>query len=221
MGAAVLITLIYTSVVAKIAHGDWQSPDVRIVCACATSACISLFALVAMRERGRILARLLPRWGDLSMGTVSALVLVIVTWAGRTLLAPQGTPRQAWLVQVYYLLGDTWRIQENAALPWLVTLSSMLDEVVWRGWIQDGLGDLMPQWRAWLLTAGLYGLHATPTVFALQDPVEGLNPLILALALAGGLLWGYLTYATGRATAALLAHAGFTYFMVVQFRPAL
>jgi membrane protease YdiL (CAAX protease family) len=122
---------------------------------------------------------------------------------------------------VYYLLGETWNIQEHAAIPWLVVLSSMLDEVVWRGWIQDRLGDVMPKWRAWLCTAGLYAIQATPTLFALQDPIEGLNPLLLALALCGGLLWGFLTYATGRATAAMLAHAGFTYFIVVQFRPAL
>ena len=106
-------------------------------------------------------------------------------------------------------------------MPWLVVLTPMLDEIVWRGWLQDRLSVVVPRGLGWVLTAGLYGLQAVPTVFTLSDSVAGPNPLLLALAMVAGLLFSFLTHITGRATPSMVAHAAFSYFMLLQLRPAL
>ncbi len=221
MGSALLVTLLSVLFTAKIGHGDWRSPPVRLAVSSALSVILAIVALIVLHQRGRIRDRLTPRWGDLSIGVVSAAALIITTWAGRTLLSPRGVPRQAWLAQVYWFLGDPTELESIAWVPWLIALAPMLDEIVWRGWIQEGLSVVVPRGLGWVLAAGLYGLQAIPTLFTLSDSVAGLNPLLLAMALVAGLLFSFLTHVTGRATPSMIAHAAFSYFILLQFRPAL
>ncbi len=221
MGSALLVSVISVLLTAKIGHSDWRSAPDRLLVSAAFSAILGAIAILVMLKRGRIRDRLMPRWGDLSIGVVSAAALIVTTWAGRTLISPRGVPRQAWLAQVYWFLGDPLELETILWVPWLVVLASMLDEVVWRGWIQDRLSVVVPRGLGWVLTAGLYGMQAIPTLFTLRDSVAGPNPLLLAMALVAGLLFSFLTHVTGRATASMIAHAAFSYFMLLQFRPAL
>ena len=221
MGPALLVAVVTLLVNAKIGHAEWRAAPARIVTSAALSLMLGIVAVAALWKSGRLRERLTPKWGDLSIGVVGALALIITTWAGRTILAPRGVPRQAWLAQVYWFLGDTGELEEKFWVPWLIVLAPMLDEVIWRGWLQDRLTVSVGRVRGWLLTTLLYGLQATPTVVALNDPVAGPNPLLLILALLAGLLFGFLTHITNRATPAMIAHAAFTYFILLQFRPAL
>ena len=221
MGASLLVTLVSVLVTAKIGHSDWKTAQVRIAFSSALSLGLAAIAVAVLIRKGRIRDRLYPRWGDLSIGVVSAAALIVTTWAGRTLMSPRGVPRQAWLAQVYWFLGDPTELEAIAWVPWLVVLAPMLDEIVWRGWIQDRLSVVVPRGLGWVLTAGLYSLQAVPTLFTLNDSVAGPNPLLFVLAIVAGLLFSFLTHVTGRATPSMIAHSAFTYFMLLQFRPAL
>jgi membrane protease YdiL (CAAX protease family) len=221
MGPALLITVIAILVNAKIGHADWRTAPARVAVAAAFSATLALVAVLLLLKQGRIRERLTPKWGDLSMGVLGALTLIICTWAGRTILSPRGVPRQAWLAQVYWFMGDPGELQEHFWVPWLVVLAPMLDEVVWRGWIQDELSNSLGGIRGWLMTALLYALQAAPTLFTLRDPVAGPNPLLFMIALVAGLLFGFLTHVTRRAAPAMIAHAAFSYFILLQYRPML
>jgi membrane protease YdiL (CAAX protease family) len=221
MGSALLVCLVSLIVTAKIGHSDWKTPSARLAAAALLSAILAAIALFALWRQGRLRERLTPRWGDLSVGIVGAVALIITTWAGRTLLSPRGVPRQAWLAQLYWFLGDPGELETKFWVPWLVVLAPMLDEIIWRGWIQEGLSVVVPRGLGWVLTAGLYGLCAVPTLFTLGDAVAGPNPLLLVMAMVAGLLFSFLTHVTGRATPAMIAHAAFSYFMLLQFRPAL
>jgi membrane protease YdiL (CAAX protease family) len=221
MAEALLVTLFSALITAKIAHADWRTAPLRIAAAAATSAALSVVALFILARRGRLRERLTPRWGDLSIGVVGAISLVITTWAGRTLISPRGVPRQAWLAQVYWFLGDPTELEAIKWVPWLIVLSPMLDEIVWRGWVQDRLSAVVPRGLGWLLTAFLYGLTAAPTLFTVNDAVAGPNPMLFLLALVAGALFGFLTHVTGRVAPAMIAHATYSYFMMLQFRPPL
>ena len=221
MGPALLITVIAILVNAKIAHADWRTAPARIAVASAFSAALAIVAILVMVKQGRIRDRLTPKWGDLTIGVLGALALIISTWAGRTILSPRGLPRQAWLAQVYWFIGDPGTLQEQFWVPWLVVLAPMLDEIVWRGWLQDELSNSLGAIRGWLVTALLYAFQAAPTLLTLQDPVAGPNPSLLTLALVAGLVFGFLTHATRRATPAMIAHAAFSYFILLQYRPML
>jgi len=221
MAAALVVTLVSMLVTAKIAHADWKTAPIRIALSAALSLALGIIAIVVLARQNRLRERLIPRWGDVSLGVVGAVTLIVTTWAGRTLIAPRGLPRQAWLAQVYWLLGDPLELELTRWVPWLIVLAPMLDEIVWRGWIQDRLSVVVPRGQGWLLTAGLYGLQAAPTLFTVNDSVAGPNPMLLVLALVAGLLFSFLTHVTGRATPAMIAHAAYSYFMLLQFRPAL
>jgi membrane protease YdiL (CAAX protease family) len=208
-------------VTAKIGHADWKTAPIRIAVSSGLSLALASVAIVVLVRQRRFRERLIPRWGDVSIGVVSAVALIITTWAGRTLMSPRGASRQAWLAQLYWFLGDPVELESIKWVPWLIVIAPMLDEIVWRGWIQDRLSVVVPRGHGWLLTAGLYGLQAAPTLFTINDATAGPNPLLLALAMVSGLLFSFLTHVTGRVAPAMIAHAAYSYFMVLQFRPAL
>jgi uncharacterized protein len=182
---------------------------------------LALLACIALARAGRLKDRLLPRRGDVFLGILAAAVVVIATWAGRYLVMPHGSPRGAWLARMYIQLGDPILLQATWWLPLVLIFGPMLDEIVWRGWIQDRLTNQLGIGRGLALTSGLYALTAVPTIFTLVDPVVGTNILFPLLALVGGLVWGYATLLSGRATPAMISHAAFVYFSVMQFRPGL
>jgi membrane protease YdiL (CAAX protease family) len=182
---------------------------------------LALLACIALARAGRLRDRLLPQRGDIFLGILTAAVVIIATWSGRYLIMPHGSPRGVWLARMYIQLGDPIILQATWWLPLVLVFGPMLDEIVWRGWIQDRLTQRLGIGRGLALTSGLYALTAVPTMFTLVDPVVGTNILFPALALVGGLAWGYATVLSGRATPAMISHAAFVYFSVMQFRPGL
>jgi membrane protease YdiL (CAAX protease family) len=66
--------------------------------------------------------------------------------------------------------------------------------------------------------AVLYASAHAPTLWALRDPKAGLNPLLVAAALAAGLVWGAMTRYFERLPPAIVAHALFDWALVMMFR---
>ncbi len=180
-----------------------------------------LLACIALGRSRKLKERLLPRRGDVFLGVASAMVLTIGTWAGRYLIMPHGSPRTIWLARLYLQLGDPIFLQRTWWIPLVLIVGSMMTEVVWRGWIQDQLMQRFGDTRGLAMTSGLYALTAVPSMFNLADPAVGTNVLLPLVAAAGGMVWGYATLQSGRATPAMVSHATFTYFVVMQFRPGL
>jgi len=182
---------------------------------------LALLACIALARAGQLKTRLVPRRGDIFLGVLTATVLIIAAWAGRYLIMPHGSPRNAWLARMYLQLGDPLVLQSTWWLPLVLIIGPMLEEVVWRGWLQQQLTARFGDVRGLLLTTGLYAITTVPTMLPLGDPSVGTNVLFPLLAISGGLVWGYATMLCGRATPAMISHAACAYFLVMQFRPGL
>jgi membrane protease YdiL (CAAX protease family) len=179
---------------------------------------LSVVALHHFWDEGTWRERLAPRWGDLSIGALSAIVLLFALWRGRSALAPAGTPRQAWLYRVYLQLGDPDLLQHSLWLTSLLLFIAVAEELVWRGLVLDILSARLGSRRGWIVSALLYTLSLLPTMFVLRDPVAGMNPLLPTAALGAGLVWGFLSARLGRLPPVAISHMAFTYLTAVQFR---
>lgn len=179
---------------------------------------LAALALVKMWRDGTFVDRLKPRWGDLSIGVISAALLLIASWGAREVLAPAGASRNAWLLHIYILLGSPNRIQDSVVWTGLVLLVPLLSEIAWRGMVLDALNERFGARRGWLLAALAYTLAIVPSAFTLADPTAGLNPLLVVGALGCGLVWSLIASKMGRLPAVIISHVAFVYFSVVQFR---
>jgi membrane protease YdiL (CAAX protease family) len=175
-------------------------------------------ALWAMWDDGTLFDKLRPRWGDLSIGALSAIVLLLASWGVRTYYAPPGTPRQAWLLRVYLQIGDAEALQRSVLLTTCVIAIPVLEEIVWRGFVLGRLEGVVGARAAPPLSALLYGLSILPSVWLLRDPVAGLNPLLVIGALGCGIVWAYTVVLTKRLPPVIFSHIAFTYFSAAQFR---
>jgi membrane protease YdiL (CAAX protease family) len=162
--------------------------------------------------------RLKPRWGDLSIGAITAMVLLIASWRARAVLAPEGTPQQAWLYRVYLQLGDPELLQHSLWLTSAILVIAVAEELVWRGLVLDLLSARLGSRRGWIIATVLYTLSLLPTVYLLRDPNAGLNPLLVTAALGGGLVWSFLAARLGRLAPVAISHMAFSYLTAVQFR---
>lgn len=181
-------------------------------------ALLAALALHYFWDQGTLLDKLVPRWGDLSIGALVAMLLLVASWLGRSALAPSGTPRQAWLYRIYLQLGDPEVLQHSVALSAGLLLIPVAEELVWRGMVLDLVSERVGSRRGWLVTTLLYTLAISPTIFALRDPTAGLNPLLPTAALGAGLVWSFLAGRLGRLPPVAISHMAFTYFSAVQFR---
>ena len=179
---------------------------------------LASLALYRMWDDGTLLDKLKPRWGDLSIGAVTAAVLLMASWAARAALAPVGTPRFLWLLRVYAQVGNPETIQRSALYSSLVLLIPVLEELTWRGMVQDALEERFGPRRGWPFAALAYALAHTPTLIVLTAPGAGPNPLLVTAALGTGLVWGFTARLSGRLPPVIFSHVAFTYFTAVQFR---
>jgi membrane protease YdiL (CAAX protease family) len=181
-------------------------------------ALLAALAVYRMWDDGTLLDWLEPRWGDLSLGAVLAAVLLGASWVARSVLAPAGSVRHAWLLRVYLQFGSAEAIQRSVALTLAVTLVPVFEELVWRQMVLKTLLDRFNSRRAWPLAAIAYSLSLLPSVFTLRDPVAGLNPLLFVAALGCGIFWSFLASMVGRLPPVIISHVAFTYFTATQFR---
>lgn len=183
-----------------------------------SQAPLAIVALKRMKDSGELREMLQPRWGDISMGMGSSLLLLAASWGMRTLMAPEGSPREAWLLRAYLQAGDPKVLQAQ----WPVIAAAIiglafLAEAGWRGLIFPELEVRLGSRLAWPVTGVAYGLAFAPSAWWLRDSA-GLNVLVPMAATAGGLIWGFLAARTRRLTPSMMSHAVFLWFVVVQFR---
>jgi membrane protease YdiL (CAAX protease family) len=161
--------------------------------------------------------RLRPQWGDVTLGILTAVALLGLAWAARTVLLPLGSERLGWLGQLYSKLGSPDAVRGSLTMTGLVVAVSALEELTWRGLVQQELSRRVGPARAWWLAALSYAVATLPAALLLADPVAGPNPVLFVGALSCGLVWGYVAKATGRLPPVAISHAVFTYFIVTRF----
>ncbi len=183
-----------------------------------TMAPLAVLALVRMVRAKEVRELLQPRWGDISLGVGSGLLLYAATWVVRATVTPVGSRREGWLMRVYAQIGDPEIIQRNLTLFGLAMLIvAVMDEVAWRGLVLPVLNERFGTRRGWIVCGAVYGLTLAPTLWWLRDPA-GPNPLVFAAGLAGGMVWSYLATRSSRLVPSILSHAMYVWFVVAQFR---
>ena len=181
-------------------------------------AALAIFALLRMHQRGTLLERLAPRGGDISIGAITALLLLAASWAARGALAPAGTPRQGWLLLLFLQIGDPEHLQRSVVLTSALCLIALAEEIVWRGYVLDELNERFGKRLGWVIAALLYAAAALPTAYTLRLPGVGPNPLLVFAAFGCGIVWTFLAGRFGRLLPSAVSHVAFSYFSAVQFR---
>jgi CAAX protease family protein len=179
---------------------------------------LGALAVRKLWNEGALLDVLAPRWGDFSLGFVTAAVLLFASFGARAVLAPAGSTRLAWLFRIYAQIGDTDAVQHSVVYTGALIVIVICEELVWRSMVLDELTQRFGSRRAWPLAALCYGVTALPTLFTLRDPIAGYNPLLVTAAVGCGLVWSFLASIKGRLLPVVIAHGVFTYFSLLQFR---
>ena len=181
-------------------------------------AVLAVLAILYLRREGTLGDKLRPRSGDLTFGALVTVMLFFGAIAGRKLLAPHGSIREAWVMRVYLQIGDPEFLQQQVVgISFAVIFVAILEEIAWRGLVYTLVEERLGTRRAWPVTAVLYAAAHLPTLVLLADPYAGPNPLIVLAALGCGLVWGLIVARTGRLPVAIFSHALFTWCVAVQF----
>jgi membrane protease YdiL (CAAX protease family) len=183
----------------------------------APHAVLTVLAVRELARDGVLFEQLKPRWGDLSLGAIAAMLLLMASWATRAFLAPPGSERQQWLLLLYVMLGDPEQIQRSIVLTTLLLGITLAEEIVWRGLVTHRLTERFGVRRGWLLAVALYSLASLPTAYTLRAS-PGLNPMLVLATLGCGIVWTYLAVRAGRLVPGIFSHMAFTYFSFMQFR---
>jgi uncharacterized protein len=174
---------------------------------------LTIGACVRLHMRGELHARFRPSMGDLTMGAATAGVLYGLARIVQIVLAPHGSPREAWIMRLYLQLGDP-AAQGRELMAAFAFVAAVLEEITWRGLVLRSLEAAYGLRRAVLLSSLLFGAAHIPTLFVLADPVAGKNPLVVLAALGCGLVWGAIYARTSRLVPCIFAHALFTWAVV-------
>jgi membrane protease YdiL (CAAX protease family) len=181
---------------------------------------LALFALGYAWRRSELKLWVLPQWGDISRGFVSAIALFGISFGFVKLVVHESSPSAAWMVRLYAQAGDTSELRDHMKLVAAgIIAASFAEEIVWRGLVRSALEESLGGTRAWLVSALLYAVAHLPTMWALKDAHAGLNPMVPFAALGAGLVFGGMTrYYLGRLGPAMIAHALFDWGVIMTFR---
>lgn len=174
-----------------------------------------------LRQEDGDLQLLAPRWGDATLAILVALGLFGGAWMLVHVVAKEGTPQHAWILHVYLQAGPPGPLK--AQMPLVVVgllVIAAAEEIVWRGVVTRLCEPLVGSRRAWLVSAVLYALAHTPTLWLLGTETAGKNPILVLGALGAGLVWGALARRLGRLFPGILAHLAFDWTVLVLFRLA-
>jgi membrane protease YdiL (CAAX protease family) len=175
-----------------------------------------------LAQDDQLKAALVPRAGDATLGLLPALVLfTLVSLFVTRVLAPLPelryfTPDGAWVgradahglqaaaewlrERACAAMGRASAIQGSARVAFVLAIAA-LEELAWRGGVQQGLSERFGSTRGWLLASGLYALAQLGTF----------NAAPALLALPCGLLWGAMYRFRGRLAPSILSHAIFSW----------
>ncbi len=159
------------------------------------------------------------RSGDFTRGFAGAAVLFGAAYAFTKVVAPVGSDRESWLARLYLQLGDPTTLRKNVGFIVIaILIMAAAEELVWRGLVTSLLEERVGSRRAWVWAAVLYSLAHVPTMWALRDPVAGLNPILPAAALGAGLVWGYMARRFERLLPGIFSHVLFDWTVLMMFR---
>lgn len=175
-----------------------------------------------LAQDDQLKAALVPRAGDATLGLLPALLLfTLVSLLVTRVLAPLPelryfTPDGAWVgradahglqaatewlrERACAAMGRASAIQGSARVAFVLAVAA-LEELAWRGGVQQGLSERFGSTRGWLLASGLYALAQLGTF----------NAAPALLALPCGLLWGAMYRFRGRLAPSILSHAIFSW----------
>ena len=179
---------------------------------------LALLSVWRMWRDGTLLDLFKWRSGDVALGALVALLLGVGAVAGRQVVIPAGSAPEIWLIRLYLQLGPTPAGTARLLFGLGIVAVALLEEIVWRGMVQQILEEHFGVRRAWILAAGLYALAHLPTLWTLAMPSAGKNPLVILAALYCGAVWGFLVARKQRLPPALVSHALFTYAVTSEFR---
>jgi membrane protease YdiL (CAAX protease family) len=215
--AALPIALCITVVVGLVVRFAFQAEQAgswtMLIAMAGVHVPFAALAVVLLVKDGQLADELRPRRGDLTFGFLAALLMYGAAMAGRQIFLGPDSPRSWWVARIYLQLGD----MSNNRMIYVglaVFVIAMMEELVWRGLVMRTLRGPLGPIRAWLLSSVLYGAAHATTISLLAHPVAGPNPLLVAAALGGGLVWGHLYNRTGRLGPSLFAHALFSWAIV-------
>lgn len=211
--AASLLILSATLLVGVASYYAWAPGHVGSATfwalACGPYVVLAALAIVWAIRDDLLSQWLSPHWGDFTRGIVGAAVLYAAAWSFARYVAAVGSPREIWLVSVYGQIGDPQQLRAHAPLVGAaILLIAVCEEVVWRGMVTQLMADRLGSRVGWLAAAALYALAYAPTMWSLRAG-SGLNPVLVAAALAVGLLGGAMARAFGGLVPAIVAHAFF------------
>jgi membrane protease YdiL (CAAX protease family) len=184
-----------------------------------TYAVLGAVSVWRMWRDGTLLDLFRWRSGDIATGAVGALGLGVGMYLGRQFICPRGSPSESWVVRFYLQIGDVPADRSRMIIYSLaLVLLAVLEEVVWRGMVQQIFEERLGIRRGWVAATMLYALAQVPTVWALAMPPMGKNPLVVLGTLLCGAVWGFLAARKQRLAPALVSHALFLQGIVVHFR---
>ncbi|HEU4539205.1 MAG TPA: CPBP family intramembrane glutamic endopeptidase, partial [Polyangiaceae bacterium] len=158
------------------------------------------------------------RSGDLTLGFMLTLGLGLASALGRRVLAPPGSPTELWLVRIYLQFGEVPREKvAYVATAAAIVVVALLEEITWRGLVQSLLEARFGPRLAWPLGALLFSAAHLPTLWRLEAPGLGPNPLVMLAALGCGGVWGFVAARLGRLGPSLASHALYTYGLTMAF----
>jgi membrane protease YdiL (CAAX protease family) len=220
----VVITLVVVGAGAYFAFRPESSGTVAFwVFAAGPSLVLGTVAAAWARREDLLRDWLFPRWGDFTRGVAGAALFFGVAYAFTRIVAPVGSRREIWLVALYGQIGDPRLLAAHApAIAATIAATALAEEVLWRGLVTQLLAEKVGSRMAWLWAAGLYALAYVPSAWSLRaggasGGLAALNPVLVVVALGGGLLWGAMARGFGRLAPSVLAHALFDWAVVMMF----
>jgi uncharacterized protein len=218
--AASLFILLATLLVSVASYYAWAPGHVGSATfwalTCGPYVCLAGLAIWWAIRDDLLSQWLSPHWGDFTRGIVGAAVLYAAAWSFARYAAPVGSPREIWLVSLYGQLGDPQQLRAHAPLVGgAILLASACEEVVWRGMVTQLIADRVGSRTGWLAAAALYAVAYVPTMWSLRAGF-GLNPALVAAALAVGVFCGAMARAFGGLVPGIVAHAFFDWAVLMM-----
>lgn len=183
------------------------------------NAVLAALAGWRMYRDGTLLDLFRWRQGDITFGGLLALGLGLGVYVGRMFLFPPGGPADLWVVRLYLQIGSVPTDVPNHALMALAVISlALLEELGWRGLVQQVIEERVGHRKGWIITALLYTLAHLPAVFRLDAIGLGKNPLPIIGAMLTALVFGFVAGRIQRLPPVLIGHALLSYALTTQIR---
>lgn len=180
---------------------------------------LGLLTLGRMYRDGTLLDLFRWRGGDITFGAALALGIGAVLYLGKSVLIAPGSAGELWLLRIYMQLGSI--SSSSTTIAWTsaaILAIALLDELTWRGLVQQILEERIGVRRGWIVCAILYGIAHVPAAIQLDMPTAGRNPLPVLASVFVALVLGFLVGRIQRLPPALIAHAMLSYAITMQFR---